>query len=253
MIEVAVEAAQAAGAILREHFGTELKVDQQKHYDVKLEVDRLCEERILEIIRRHCPDCGILAEESGQQDRPSPYTWIIDPLDGTANYFRGVPHFCTSIALQHREETILGVVYDPLGDELFVAEKDRGAHLNGAPIHVSAITRIEQSFITCGFMKTEDAIRRGLKRFERLAFRASKMRIMGSAALNLCYVAMGRFDGYVEYGIRAWDLAAGALLTTEAGGRVDARLTPDGGYDVLATNGTLHGEIERLLDEGNEK
>ena len=97
-------------------------------------------------------------------------------------------------------------------------------------------------------MKTEDAIHRGLKRFERLAFRASKMRIMGSAALNLCYVAMGRFDAYVEYGIRAWDMAAGALLVTEAGGRVDARLTPDGGYDVLATNGTLHGEVERLMN-----
>ncbi|MCD6334502.1 MAG: inositol monophosphatase [Candidatus Latescibacteria bacterium] len=248
MIEVAVEAAQAAGAILREHFGTDLKVDEQKHYDVKLEVDRLCEERVLAIIRRQCPDCGVLAEESGRQDRPSPYTWIIDPLDGTANYFRGVPHFCTSIALQHKKETVLGVVYNPLGDELFVAEKGRGARLNGAPIRVSAVARMEESFITCGFMKTEDAIHRGLKRFERLAFRASKMRIMGSAALNLCYVAMGRFDAYVEYGIRAWDMAAGALLVTEAGGRVDARLTPDGGYDVLATNGTLHGEVERLMN-----
>ena len=120
--------------------------------------------------------------------------------------------------------------------------------MNGAPIRVSAVAWMEESFITCGFMKTEDAIHRGLKRFERLAFRASKMRIMGSAALNLCYVAMGRFDAYVEYGIRAWDMAAGALLVTEAGGRVDARLTPDGGYDVLATNGTLHGEVERLMN-----
>jgi len=249
MIEVAVEAAKAAGAMLMEHLDTELKVDEQKHYDVKLEVDRLCEERILEVIWRHCPDCGIWAEESGQQDRSSPYTWIIDPLDGTANYFRGVPHFCTSIALQHQAETVLGVVYDPHRDELFVAEKGRGASLNGAPVRVSAVHRIEESFITCGFMKTEEAIRRGLRRFERLAFHASKMRIMGSAALNLCYVAMGRFDAYVEYGIKAWDLAAGALLVMEAGGRVDARHTPDGGYDVLATNGSLHGEIERLLGD----
>ena len=249
MIEVAVEAAKAAGAILMEYFETELKVDERRHYDVKLEVDRLCEERILKVIRKHCPECGIQAEESGEQDRTSPYTWIIDPLDGTANYFRGVPHFCTSIALQNQAETVLGVVYDPHRDELFVAEKGRGARLNGVPIRVSAVDRIEESFITCGFMKTEDAIRRGLRRFERLAFHASKMRIMGSAALNLCYAAMGRFDAYIEYGIKAWDLAAGALLITEAGGHMDAHRTPDGGYDVLATNGRLHGEIGRLLGD----
>ncbi|MFH1007588.1 MAG: inositol monophosphatase family protein [Candidatus Latescibacterota bacterium] len=252
MIEVAIAAAQAAGSILKEHFGTELKVDEQKHYDVKLEVDRLCEERIIEVIREQSPDSAIWAEESGQQDRLSPFTWIIDPLDGTANFFRGVPHFCTSIALRYHEETVLGVVYDPLADELFTAEKNGGARVNGMPIHASAVDRMEASFITCGFMKTEDAIRRGLERFGRLAYRASKMRVMGSAALNLSYVAMGRFDGYVEYGIRTWDMAAGALLVTEAGGYIDARPTPDGGYDVLATNGILHSEIRDLLGKPNK-
>lgn len=249
MLDVAIQAAKAAGAIQLSYFSTDLRIDDQKHHDVKLEVDRLCEAKILSIVQEAFPDHGILAEESGQSDRPSKFVWIIDPLDGTVNYVRKVPHFCSSVALWEEGTPLVGAVYDPYRDELFAAERGKGATLNGKSIHVSSVEEIEQCFVTCGFMKTEQTIQKGLERFTKLVPRARKTRVMGASALDQCYVASGRLDVYVECGIKSWDLGAGTLLIREAGGRVDLNEGPYGGYDVLATNGLLHERIREILSE----
>lgn len=249
MLDIAIQAAKAAGAIQLSHFWRTLQVDDRKHHDIKLEVDRLCEAEILSIVRKAFPDHGVLAEESGRSDRPSKYVWIIDPLDGTVNYAHHVPHFCSSVALWEHEEPLVGAVYDAYRDELFAAERGKGATLNGRPIRVSTIAQVGECFVACGFMKTEETIRKGLERFAKLAPHAQKMRVMGSSALDQCYVASGRFDVYVEYGIKPWDVGAGRLIIQEAGGRMDLGEGPEGGYDVLATNGLLHETIGDILNE----
>lgn len=252
MLDIAIQAVRAAGAIQLSHFSNPLQVDDRKHHDIKLEVDRLSEEKILSIVRTAFPDHGVLAEESGRSDRPSKYVWIIDPLDGTVNYAHRVPHFCSSVALWENGEPLVGAVYDAYRDELFAAERGKGATLNGKPIHVSTIERVEECFVACGFMKTQVTIQKGLERFVKLVPRAQKMRVMGASALDQCYVASGRFDVYVEYGIKPWDVGAGTLVIREAGGRVDLGEGPEGGYDVLATNGLLHKTIREILNESEK-
>jgi myo-inositol-1(or 4)-monophosphatase len=247
MIDIAIAACKVSGSILREHLYRDLRVADWERHDVKLEVDKLCEEQIKQIILRRYPDHNILAEETGHTDRRSDYTWIIDPLDGTANYYRGLPHFSVSVALQKKDEIILGVVYDPYKDDLFVAQKGQGATLNGRAALVSKVERAEESYITIGFMKTDGSIRRGLSALEELAGSVSKIRMTGSAALDLCYVACGRFDAHVEYEVNMWDIAAGLLMVKEAGGEADFKPSPESGYDVLATNGRLHRELGDII------
>ena len=248
MIDIAIAACKASGSILRENFRRDLKVDAREHHDVKLEVDRLCEERIKGIISASYPDHGFLAEESGRSDRPSEYTWIIDPLDGTANYFRGIPHYSVSIALQKKDEIILGAVYDPYKNDLFLAERGQGVTLNGIPVLVSEVERMEEGYITVGFMKTESSIKKGLHALDLLSRQVSKVRMTGSAALDICYVACGRFDAYIEYLVNMWDIAAGILMVEESGGSIEYKISPEGGYEVLATNGRLHRELRETVE-----
>lgn len=248
---VALDAAKRAGDLLMEGLGRTNLVEFKGEIDLVTEMDRKAEEVIVETISSAFPDHSILAEEREEVERPSTYRWIVDPLDGTTNYAHGYPVFCVSIALECNGEVLLGVVYNPVLKETFLAEKGHGATLNGIPIHVSNTERLERSLLATGFpydiRRTED---NNLNHFCNFALRAQAIRRAGSAALDLCYVACGRFDGYWELRLKPWDVAAGSLMVREAGGRVT---TFDGGpFDIysdniLASNGRIHEEMVRVL------
>jgi myo-inositol-1(or 4)-monophosphatase len=190
------------------------------------------------------PTHAILAEEGGAHSGTDPrYRWIVDPLDGTTNYAHGFPFFCVSIGLEVEGRLTLGVVYAPSLDELFVAEAGRGATVNDRPIHVSSIDDLDQALLATGFPYDRAQFPRALRSFEVVSLRSQAVRRAGSAALDLCYVACGRFDGYWEHSVKPWDVAAGALLVREAGGSVSGTDGSAFGVEsgqVLATNGILH-------------
>ncbi len=252
MLELAIQVAKEAGALLRDYAGRTLNVSHKSSsIDLVTEVDFLSERLIVERISTHYPKHQILAEESGATAVASEYRWLIDPLDGTTNYAHGYPFFCVAIALEYRGEIILGVVYDPNRDELFVAERGGGATCNGRPIHVSKTVRLSDSLLATGF--PYDVRRRpgaSLDYFGRFVRSAQAIRRDGSAALDLCYLACGRFDGFWEQGLAPWDMAAGSLVVEEAGGRVT---TFEGGLfsiytpEMLATNGLIHQEMMEVL------
>lgn len=217
------------------------------------EIDTECEGIILSIIRDSFPGHEILAEESGRHaDADSEYRWLIDPLDGTMNYFHGDPFFCVSIALEHKGEIICGVVYDPVKEELFSAEKGRGAYLNEETIAVSNIERMGDSLLVSGtFHHPEEEIMDNfLEILKKLSQRAQGVRRDGSAALDLCYVACGRYESFWELGLNPWDMAAGALIVEEAGGMVtDLRGGSFTYYkgELVASNGLIHGEMIEII------
>ncbi len=238
-LEVAVAAARAAGEIQRRAFRGPLEVRETTQHDVKLQTDVDCEQAIREVLLSAFPEHAMLGEEGGGTLSPEQPTWIVDPLDGTVNFSRQVPHFCTSIALQVQGRPIAGVVYQPLLEELYTAEEGAGAYLNGTRLQVSETAELWAANLAIGFSKSQENIARGLGKICELAQSVSKIRIMGAAALDLAYVAAGRFDGFIEFGLHTWDIAAGTLLIREAGGRV--HLTPRGEltWDVGADNGRL--------------
>ena len=246
MLNTAIAAARSAGKILRSHFGKSLSVDEQMRHDIKLEVDRLCEEAICTTIRGAFPDDAILGEERGEEGNAA-RRWIVDPLDGTMNFFYNIPHFATSIALEIDGKPAAGVVYDPMRDELFSAAAGEGARLNGKPVSVSKISDPAQAVVVCGFMKDDETIRTGLDAFSKAIFRVRKVRCTGSAALDLAYVAAGRFTAYYEAGIKHWDIAAGRVLLLEAGGRIDAPHLGEGTFNVFASNGGVHEELSDIF------
>ncbi len=255
MLELAVEVAKRAGKVMRENFGKELKIDKVSRHDIKLEIDRKCEEVIIGGIRKEFPEHGILSEEAGEMRTESEYQWVIDPLDGTVNFARSVPHFCTSIALRKKNEVILGVVYDPMREELFTGERGKGARLGEKPLAVSRTGKLGESILVCGFSKDQETITRALPLVPPLIRKARKLRMTGCAALDLAYVASGRYDGYFEYGINLWDIAAASLILEEAGGKGEIlhELTPTR-YDFLASNGRVHAELrDMLLPEGGDR
>ena len=183
-----------------------------------------------------------MAKKVSRASKDSPYQWIVDPIDGTVNYFYGLPHYCVSIALRHEGITQLGVIYDPSTQELWTAERGKGAFLNGRPIAASQRSVLKEAVITVGFSKTAAAMQDGLVKFGALAGQVRKVRIMGSAALGLAYIASGRLDAYVEGFISLWDIAAGVLLIEEAGGAVNATPLEERETDkfsIVATNGRL--------------
>ena len=253
--ELAVELAQEAGALLRGHVARVREIDHKGTIDLVTEADRASEALIAGRIRDTFPWHRLIGEEGARGALPvdsasMPFGWVVDPLDGTTNFAHGYPHFAVSIALEHEGEPILGVVYDPMRDELFVAERGRGATLNGEPIRVSTPRELIGSLLATGF--PYDLSRRGPSNALWDAFngRCQGVRRDGAAALNLCYVAAGRLDGFWEQPLQAWDIGAGVLLVCEAGGTVTAL---DGGrfdlYDhqVLATNGHLHAPMLAVI------
>jgi myo-inositol-1(or 4)-monophosphatase len=258
-IQVAIEAALKAGDILAKHAGRIEKVEFKNEVNLVTEVDYLSEQAILDIIKRSFPQHGILTEEAGIRRARSKFTWVIDPLDGTTNYAHDYPSYCVSIALEKDGEIIVGVVYDPNLDQLFVAEKGAGAFLSKGKnpeqdkrrIAVSQTAELSQSLLATGFpydIRTSEV--NNLNHFANFYKKAQAIRRAGSAALDLCYLAMGRFDGFWELKLSPWDTAAGSLLVTEAGGKVTDF---SGGpfnicmKEILATNGRIHQQMMEVL------
>jgi myo-inositol-1(or 4)-monophosphatase len=252
--DIAVQAAQRAGFVLKTRLGRKRKVGYKGVVNLVTEMDILAEKIIVSEIRKHFPDHSILAEERTSTSQESDYRWVIDPLDGTTNYAHGFPIFCVSIALAKNNEPILGVVYDPTRDELFVAEKSKGARLNGRRLHVSSESDLSRSLLATGFPYDIRETRiNNFDHFHNFAIRAQAVRRAGSAALDLCYVAAGRFDGFWEMKLAPWDLAAGSLMVSEAGGTVTDFLGKHlglNGKHVLATNGRIHSAMLKVVRMG---
>ena len=219
-LEVAKEAAQAAGELLRAHFEKPLTVNATTAHDIKLEVDVLAQDLITKILLERFPEHALYGEEGIVGDQASDHQWVVDPLDGTVNFFYGIPHFCVSIALRFRGEVIVGVIYDPIRNELWSGEKGQPPLLNGKPFRVSPRATLAEAVVSIGLAKTSATIDAGLPLLEQMVHRVRKCRMLGSAALDMAYVACGRLDAYIEQGISLWDIAAGWLLVESAGGQV---------------------------------
>lgn len=251
-IDTAIAAAKLAGEFILDNLGKISKEDihLKKKADFVTRVDNESERIILSLIKEHFPDHRILAEESLKEIETKMYRWIIDPLDGTTNFVHGYPVFSISIALEYRKEIVLGVVFDPSRDELFTAEKGRGAFLNNRRISVSDIRDIGYGLITTGFpFRQKDMISKYLEVFKNVFLEVSDLRRAGSAALDLAYLACGRCDGFFEIGLSTWDIAAGEILIREAGGIVTDF---GGGNDHLTTGNIVGGNPvthEKLLKE----
>ncbi len=253
MLDFAIQTAQEAGRVLSERFRrTSLAVTRKGEIDLVTEADVAAERLIVERVRSHHPRHSILAEESGESivEGAGEYKWIIDPLDGTTNYAHGYPCFCVSIALEHDGEIVLGVVHDPTRDETFAAERGAGATLNGRTIRVSEIDDLNSAMLCTGFPYDVRGRNQFARHFSNFIMHAQAVRRDGAAALDLAYVASGRFDGFYEEGLRPWDVAAGVLLVEEAGGRVTH-------YDgspfhiykppIAASNGLVHEAMLAVL------
>ena len=253
LMESAVDMARAAGAVLRDGYGRAHVTERKGRIDLVTEYDRRSERLLLEALARRFPGHAVLAEESGASGAggEAAVRWVIDPLDGTTNFAHNYPFFCVSIAAEVEGRLAAGAVYDPIRDELFAACAGGGATLNGARLHVSDIERVEDALMVTGFpYDVREHPERSLPQFEAFLVRAQAVRRDGSAALNLCYLAAGRFDGFWEGDLSPWDTAAGVLLVREAGGLVTDY---EGGpfalerREILASNGRLHAEMKSIL------
>ena len=251
-LEAALSAAKEAGEVLRKGFGWQHSVRYKGEVDLVTEVDEQAEQVIREILLEAFPAYGMLAEEGGELAGNEDARWIVDPLDGTTNYAHGLPIFCVSIGLERAGEVVLGVVHDPMREEIYVAERGGGATLNGEPIKVSDTEGLIQALIATGFPYDRAEMPEALELFGRFAATTRGMRRLGSAALDLCYVASGRLDGYYERGIWPWDLAAGSLILEEAGGKLTnyrGDVLDLDGREIVASNGRLHPSIMRLMED----
>jgi myo-inositol-1(or 4)-monophosphatase len=255
MIAAAKEAAYAAGEILLKNFRkvTKNEIRKKARNDFLSFVDENSEKTIISILKKEFPQHSILAEETGLSSNENDYQWIIDPLDGTTNYLAGIPVFAVSIGLQYKKELILGVIYDPIHDELFWAEKGSGAFINDDRITVSGAGRLDESLIATGFpFKLKHLVPEYLEAWKSIFEPSIGMRRMGAAAIDLAYIAAGRFDGFWEIGLSPWDMAAGALIIREAGGMVTDFWNKDhflnSGY-IAADNGRIHDELITKIQE----
>lgn len=249
----AEETACQAGAFLKRHLGKVKRVSCKGRMNLVTDIDTECERLIIDRISRSFPDHQLLSEEKGHVNSgQSEFRWVIDPLDGTTNYVHSFPFFCVSIALLKTKQAILGVVYDPLRDELFSACKGQGAYLNQKRIRPSNIRNLKRSLLATGFpYKFGKLMRRNVNNFINFMMKAQAVRRAGSAALDLCYVASARFDGFWELDLHPWDTAAGALLVEEAGGRVSTFEGKD--FDcfkkeIVASNSKIHNQMLEVLE-----
>jgi myo-inositol-1(or 4)-monophosphatase len=251
LLNDAIRISRLAGTLLKERLSTDFNISYKGDVDIVTDVDRAAQDLIEGEIRIRYPDHGILAEEDLIFEGTSEYQWIVDPLDGTTNYAHRFPVFSVSIAIAHKGETVCGVVYNPISDEMFKAVRGEGASLNAFPIRVSKISRLDRSLLGTGFpydiRETGDT---NLDHFRNFTLRTQGIRQCGSAALDLCFVACGRLDGFWELNLKSWDIAAGALVVREAGGITsDFEAVPLGldGSRVLASNGRIHKEMLEVL------
>ena len=255
-LEFASELAVEAGGLLADYVGRKLIVSKKGRINLVTEADLKSEELLVTKIFERFPHHSILAEESGArqlEEKASQFRWIIDPLDGTTNFAHRYPFFCVSIALEIDGRLEVGVVHDPIARELFTAARGEGARLNGHSIQVSAETSLGESLVCTGFAYDRDGILKNLKLFREFMLKSRAVRRDGSAALDLCYVAAGRFEGFWELSLNPWDVAAGALIVAEAGGTVSrfdgtpARLEIP---EIVATNGPIHQQMLEIIQGG---
>jgi|SRR5579863_733105 len=242
---------KAAGKVIRDGLKREVKIQYKGEINLVTEIDRQSEDLIVKTIRSRFPEHGIIAEEGSLLESRSPYRWIIDPLDGTTNYAHRFPFFCVSIGLEFEGEMCLGVVYNPVLAELFFAERGKGATLNGKPIGVSPTSSLSQALLVTGFAYDCRVTKENnMNHFSDFTLQSQGVRRTGSAALDLSYVACGRFDGFWERRLNPWDVAAGSLLVREAGGEVSSfsgdRFRVDS-KEILASNGKIHHAMISVL------
>ncbi len=278
-LDCAIEAARSAGQIMRRNLRAPKKINESTQHDLKLELDVRCQKQIEKILLWAFPDSAVLGEEGVAGDPQASLRWVVDPIDGTVNFAYGVPHACVSIALQIRTcepsfppskpaaagrkeshnrfskqtyKTWSGVVYDPFCDELWTAIRNRSSRLNGRTIQVSSRRRLAEAIVTLGLSKQPSTIKKMLREFNRLVPRVRKLRIMGAAALDIAYVAAGRFDVYIEPSVRLWDIAAAGLILEGAGGEFWHEPLPGYHvYRVIATNGLLRQKLPKFTRFGH--
>jgi myo-inositol-1(or 4)-monophosphatase len=253
-LAAAVKAARAAGKIMRANWYSPKHVNSAEAHDIKLELDVRCQQLIEKMLHTAFPQISLLGEEGCSGDANAEYRWVVDPIDGTVNYFFGMPHAAVSIALQSKNNkrgtrhtshvTLAGVIYDPFTDELWTATLGRKTKLNGRVVRVSKRARVGDSLIAMGFSKSKENLEKSLPHLNRLSRRAKKIRIMGSAALELAYVSCGRLDVYVERTINLWDIAAGALMVECSGGECWTLPAPGGKLRMCADNGLLRRKLQ---------
>jgi myo-inositol-1(or 4)-monophosphatase len=252
-LELALEAAAEAAVIIRAGAERPKKIEYKGDVDLVTDTDKRSEAAIVSRIRKKFPDHAIVAEEGSEgAPRGAKYTWYIDPLDGTTNFAHGYPCFASSIALQENDIPIVGVVVNPMLNETFSAAKGGGARLNGKPIHVSTVPQLGTSLVATGFPTHMRHNSANMDFYWGFTVRSHGVRRDGSAALDLCSVACGRFEGFWEFGLNSWDTAAGMLIISEAGGKVtgvDGAEYRAGGASILATNGLVHEEMQLLAEE----
>jgi myo-inositol-1(or 4)-monophosphatase len=244
MIYAAITAAEAAGDRLRQAFGHPLHVNETTAHDIKLAADVECQDLIYSILLDHFPKTRCIGEEGDSHNPGDPnaeYEWIVDPIDGTMNLAMGIPHFCVSIAAREAatKKILVGVIYDPMRRELFTAQRGTGAYLNGNRVKVSTRATLGEAVLAVGFAKSQESIDHCLALYQLYGNSARKLRAMGSAALDLAYVASGRLDAYIEQGVNLWDIAAGVVLVEEAGGIVEYEVKKNGSYRVCAHSGLI--------------
>lgn len=240
------EIARQAGELLMDHFHRRVAVEYKGEADLVTIADRQSETLIREFIRKHWPSHDILGEEGGLRDTGSDYRWYVDPLDGTTNFAHGYPVFCISLALEHKGTRIAGVIFDPTRDELFAAEQGSGAYLNQQRIQVSKTANLAECLVATGFPSHKRHKNPNIFFYHHITLRTHGVRRAGSAALDLCYVACGRFDGFWEFNLNPWDTAAGVLMVEEAGGKVtDFSGGPFqlNSRETLASNGLVHAAL----------
>jgi myo-inositol-1(or 4)-monophosphatase len=256
-LEIAMAAAKEAGRVQMLHFGHPHKVEYKGDINPVTIVDKLCEQTVVQKISDAFPDHDLLTEESPFEKKGSPWKWIIDPLDGTTNYLHGFPCFCVSIGLEVEGEVRLGVIYNPILDEMFHAERGKGTFLNGNRISVSRVDDLDRSLLCTGFpYDVREHADFYLHYFHQFIIRSFAIRRPGSAALDLCYLAAGRFDGFWELKLHPWDVAAGYLMVTEAGGKVtDFKGQPFNIYseEMVASNGLIHNQMIEVIKEVNSQ
>ena len=270
-LAAAVKAARAAGQVMHANWHKPKRVNSAEAHDIKLELDVRCQALIEKILAAAFPQIPVLGEEGSTGDVNAEYRWVIDPIDGTVNYFFGMPHACVSIALQRWGETpaspkiktgtrekprldgvsprpefesVVGVIYDPFTDEIWTTTKGQPTRLNGKIVRVSNRSELADCVIALGFSKSKENLAKSLPHLNRLARRVKKIRIMGSAALELVYVASGRLDAYIERTINLWDVAAGSLLVENAGGEFYTLPAPNGKLRMCADNGKLRKKLQ---------
>jgi myo-inositol-1(or 4)-monophosphatase len=250
-LQIAEAACRKSGAIQLEGMKKSLTIDFKGAINLVTDVDRACERAIVDLIQGTYPDHDLLAEEGTGQRKDSPYKWIVDPLDGTTNYTHGYRLFCTSIALEYKGEIVVAAVYEPNLGEMYLAEKNAGATLNGKTLQVSEIPALDKAMLCTGFAyNIRETANNNLNHFQNFLMKAQAVRRDGVAAVDLCFIAAGRYDGFWELNLFPWDVAAGFLILEEAGGMVsNFSGQPFDIYqkEILASNGKIHPEMVQVL------